>query len=168
MELCCGGFMDHGQLKQLPLSSHPPPSHLLSHQTWPSETDCRPALSVCCGFGKWQRGDMKEGDGERKAQIQLRGKMVKKTWFDSIHADVGRQRRGQRRGGEELQRRAVQSWNLNSCQTIVSEAAPPAAVLVIFPTARSPSTSVLIPLLMPIWSLKQRSFLSPKKNLATH
>lgn len=46
------------------LNSPPPslptlhPSHLLSHQTWPSETDCRPALSVCCGFGKWQRGDM--------------------------------------------------------------------------------------------------------------
>lgn len=52
MRLCCGGLVDRGQLKQLPLSSHPPPSHSLSHQTWPSETDCRLAPSVCCGFGK--------------------------------------------------------------------------------------------------------------------
>lgn len=30
MTLCCGGVVDRGQLKQLPLSSQPPPTHLLS------------------------------------------------------------------------------------------------------------------------------------------
>lgn len=74
---------------------------------------------------------------------------IQNTQFNSSHADIVKQEKKHIWvEGEELKRRVVQSWNLNSCQTIVRVAAVPAAVLLIFPTTHSTSTSVLIPPLL--------------------
>lgn len=141
----CGRLVDHGQLKQSP---HPTPA--------------------CCHI---------KPDLHRLTPVLLRAYVVvlangkegtcrRERGTNSWCRQAGRERESREaRGeeGEELKRVVAQSWNLNSCQTIVRRAALPAAVLLIFPTAGSPSTSVLIPRLMPIWSLNRGAFLVLKK-----
>ena len=141
MTLCCGGLVDHGQLKQLALSSHPPPLPLAvtSNLTFRNWLQARSE----CVLWLWQNG--KEGIRGRETEKERQDFNWERRWLKilestaSMQMESGREkvwRSGEE--GEQLKRRVVQSRNLNSCQTIVRVAAPPAAVLVIFPTARSP------------------------------
>lgn len=86
------------------LPTLPPPTHC--HIKPDLQKLTAGSLRVCVvALAKWQRGDTWEGDGERKARLQLREEMVKNTWVDSVHADGGRQ--GKKRGGAS---RKESSW----------------------------------------------------------